>query len=144
MVDKIVGSAPIAPAPTSTGPARSFDQILDGVKAGGAAARPTGAAAASAQPPAAEGPAPAERAQAAAVTDAAGRPAAVRLVRAVAEAQRRLDRILKMAESGKAFSPAELLAFQAHAYRASQEIDLASKVVEKGTAAVKQTLQTQV
>lgn len=61
----------------------------------------------------------------------------------VQRAQARLDSLLKMAESGRTFSPAELLAFQTHAYRASQELDLASKVVEKGTSAVKQTLQTQ-
>ena len=35
-----------------------------------------------------------------------------------------------MAESGRSFSPAELLAVQAHACRASQELDLAGKVVE--------------
>ena len=62
----------------------------------------------------------------------------------VAGAQAKLDQILKMAESGRTFSPAELLAFQAHAYRASQELDLAGKVVEKATSGVKQTLNTQV
>ncbi|MGQ0508696.1 MAG: hypothetical protein ACT4TC_25630 [Myxococcaceae bacterium] len=62
----------------------------------------------------------------------------------VAGAQRRLDAVLKLAESGKTFTPGELLSFQAQVYRASQELDLAGKVVEKGTAGVKQVLQTQV
>ncbi|HET9450563.1 MAG TPA: ATP-dependent helicase HrpB [Aggregicoccus sp.] len=70
-------------------------------------------------------------------------PQAAQLVDRVSQAQRRLDHILQLAESGKSFSPVELLAFQAHAYRASQELDLAGKVVEKATGGVKQVLQTQ-
>ena len=65
-------------------------------------------------------------------------------VNEVAHAQAQLDHLLKLAESGRTFSPAELIAFQAHAYQASQEIDLASKVVEKATGGVKQVLNTQV
>jgi hypothetical protein len=67
----------------------------------------------------------------------------VKMVDEVNAAQNRLDQILALAESGKTFSPAELLAFQAHVYRASQELDLAGKVVEKATSGVKQLLQTQ-
>jgi hypothetical protein len=62
----------------------------------------------------------------------------------VNQAQQRMEDILKMAESGKSFSPAELLALQTHVYRASQELDMAGKVVEKATGGVKQVLQTQV
>ncbi|HEX5745069.1 MAG TPA: ATP-dependent helicase HrpB [Archangium sp.] len=69
---------------------------------------------------------------------------AVQVLDRVTEAQKRLDNILALAESGKSFSPAELLAVQAHVYRASQELDLAGKVVEKATGGVKQVLQTQV
>jgi hypothetical protein len=69
---------------------------------------------------------------------------AVQLVDRVSQAQKRLDHILKLAESGRAFTPAELLAFQAHVYQASQELDLAGKVVEKATSGVKQVLQTQI
>jgi hypothetical protein len=69
---------------------------------------------------------------------------AAQMLDRVDQAQKRLDSILKLAESGKSFSPAELLAFQAHVYRASQELDLAGKVVEKATSGVKQVLQTQV
>jgi hypothetical protein len=69
---------------------------------------------------------------------------AVQVLDRVTEAQKRLDNILALAESGRSFSPAELLAVQAHVYRASQELDLAGKVVEKATGGVKQVLQTQV
>jgi hypothetical protein len=55
-----------------------------------------------------------------------------------------MDEVLRLAESGKVFSPAELLALQAQVYRASQELDLAGKVVEKATGGVRQVLQTQV
>ncbi|RKH39188.1 ATP-dependent helicase HrpB [Corallococcus interemptor] len=69
---------------------------------------------------------------------------AVEMLDRVGQAQQRLDHILKLAESGRTFTPAELLALQAHVYRASQELDLAGKVVEKATGGVKQVLQTQV
>lgn len=68
----------------------------------------------------------------------------VKLAAEVQRAQVRLDRILKMAESGRTFTAAELLAFQAHTYRASHELEMAGKVVEKTTAAAKQILQTQI
>ena len=58
--------------------------------------------------------------------------------------QSRMDRVLSLAQSGKSFSPAELLALQTQMYRASQELDLASRMVEKATGGVKQVLQTQV
>lgn len=67
-----------------------------------------------------------------------------RILDQVTAAQKRLDHILEMAQHGKSFTPAELIAMQAHVYRASQELDLAGKVVEKATGGVKQILQTQV
>lgn len=70
--------------------------------------------------------------------------ATVRMAEQVHAAQQRLDHVLRLAESGKTFSPAELLALQAQVYRASQQLDLAGKVVEKATSGVKQILQTQV
>lgn len=65
------------------------------------------------------------------------------LIGHVQQAQTRMDKVLAMAERGKVFSPAELLSLQAQVYRASQELDLAGKVVEKATGGVKQVLQTQ-
>ena len=73
----------------------------------------------------------------------AQRPAA-RAIDQVSSAQTRMDKVLELAQSGKTFSPAELLALQTQMYRASQELDLAGKVVEKATGGVKQVLQTQV
>jgi len=68
----------------------------------------------------------------------------VQALERVSQAQKRLDHILALAESGRTFTPAELLAFQAHVYAASQQLDLAGKVVEKATSGVKQVLQTQI
>ena len=62
----------------------------------------------------------------------------------VAAAQKRMDVVLGLAQSGKSFTPAELISLQSQMYRASQELDLAGKVIEKATAGVKQILQTQV
>jgi hypothetical protein len=77
-------------------------------------------------------------------TEASRMATAAKVLNEVTAAQARMEQVLKLAESGKAFSPAELLSLQAHVYRASQELDLAGKVVEKATGGVKQVLQTQV
>ncbi|MGA9523693.1 MAG: ATP-dependent helicase HrpB [Myxococcaceae bacterium] len=68
---------------------------------------------------------------------------AAQMLDRVTAAQQRIDHILDLAQAGKNFTPAELIAMQAHVYRASQELDLAGKVVEKATGGVKQVLQTQ-
>ena len=76
--------------------------------------------------------------------DASKQVTAAKVLDQVNQAQNRMEQILQMAESGKSFSPAELLSLQTHVYRASQELDLAGKVVEKATGGIKQVLQTQV
>ncbi len=151
MVGKIPGGAPIAPAETVTSPQESFGKVLQATVRPPSAPKapvPGGVAPTQARPaPQGPGAVTAPRTPPALSHVAAPRlqrPTATQVVGQIAESQRKLDRILKLAESGKTFSPAELLAFQAHAYRASQEIDLASKVVDKATGAIKQTLQTQV
>lgn len=58
--------------------------------------------------------------------------------------QDKMTKIMHMALSGKQFSPTDLIAMQAGVYRFSQELDLTSKVVEKATGGIKQTLNTQV
>lgn len=62
----------------------------------------------------------------------------------VVDGQNKLDQIIKMATSGKVYGNQELLAVQAAVYKFSQELELTSKVVEKATSGVKQTMQTQV
>ncbi len=70
--------------------------------------------------------------------------AAAQVLDRISAAQKQMDQVLKLAQSGKSFTPAELLALQAQVYGASQQLDLAGKVVEKATGGVKQVLQTQV
>ena len=67
-----------------------------------------------------------------------------RLLNQVAEGQNKLDSIIKMATSGKSYGQQDLLAIQASVYKFSQELELTSKVVEKATSGIKQTMQTQV
>jgi len=62
----------------------------------------------------------------------------------VVQGQDKLDQIIKMATNGKQYGQQELLAIQAAVYKFSQELELTSKVVEKATSGVKQTMQTQV
>jgi len=66
------------------------------------------------------------------------------LLNQVVEGQNKLDAIIKMATSGKTYGNQELLAIQASVYKFSQELEMTSKVVEKATSGVKQTMQTQV
>jgi len=58
--------------------------------------------------------------------------------------QASLDKLINGAASGKTFSNAELLSLQAGMYKYSQELDLTSKIVEKATSGLKDTLKTQV
>jgi hypothetical protein len=58
--------------------------------------------------------------------------------------QDRMTKIMNLALSGRQFSPTELIAMQAGVYRFSQELELTSKVVEKATSGIKQTMNTQV
>jgi hypothetical protein len=75
---------------------------------------------------------------------AAAPQAAARFLEAVERARERLDTALAEARRGRTFTAAELLALQADAYRAGQTLELASKVVEQGAAAVRQAVNTQV
>jgi len=67
-----------------------------------------------------------------------------RILEDVMAGQNKYGKIMELAMSGREFSQAELLALQAGVYRFSQELELTSKVIEKGTSAIKQTLNTQV
>jgi hypothetical protein len=55
-----------------------------------------------------------------------------------------IDKLLNGGLAGKTFSNSELLGLQAGMYRYTQELDLCSKVVEKATSGLKDTLKTQV
>lgn len=63
--------------------------------------------------------------------------------RQLAEADRTVDQQLARVRRGAALDSAELLAFQVQLYRVTQQIDLGSKLVDKATGAVRQTLQSQ-
>lgn len=118
-----IGAAPAAPlAPPSTASpstGRSFGAVLE--------ARAARIASGSTPGPEARLPA----------------TAAEGLVR-IERAQRRLDGLLAAARSGRTFTAQELMALQGEAYRYSQTVDLAAKLVEQGAQAVKQALHSQV
>ena len=63
--------------------------------------------------------------------------------RQMARGQRRIDLAVGRAQHSGGLAPEQLLALQAGVYRTTQELELASKLVEKATSAVKQTLQSQ-
>ena len=66
------------------------------------------------------------------------------VVEQLVSGQDKMAGIMKMALSGKKFNSSELLAMQAGIYRFSQELEITSKVVEKATSGIKQTMNTQV
>lgn len=67
-----------------------------------------------------------------------------RIMEDVMQGQNKLEEIINLSMSGRNFSTPELLALQAGVYRFTQELELTSKVVEKGTSTIKQTMNTQV
>jgi len=66
------------------------------------------------------------------------------LMDGIEQGQASLDKLIGSALQGKQFSNAELLGLQASMYKYSQEMDLTSKIVEKTTTGLKDTLKTQV
>ena len=156
-IDKVgaVGGAGATPALESSGKA-PFGEVLQGVKGpakqpgpqvsteGSRTEAPRGACKAEGVERATAGTSEVQAGGKVDSVQSARSQQAVRMLDRVSEAQKRLDHVLELAESGRSFSPNELLALQAHVYRASQELDLAGKVVEKATGGVKQVLQTQV
>jgi transcription termination factor NusB len=66
------------------------------------------------------------------------------LMDGVEKGQASLDKLIGSALQGKKFSNAELLSLQASMYKYAQEMDLTSKIVEKTTTGLKDTLKTQV
>ncbi len=159
-IDKVGSVGGAGATPTLETGKQQFGKVLQGVKGGGGGPSVPVSAEGPARPASTEAMRGTQRAQAVdrassgrlevkagarvdSVQSAREQQAAQMLDR-VSQAQKRLDHILALAESGRTFTPAELLAFQAHVYAASQELDLAGKVVEKATGGVKQVLQTQI
>ena len=66
------------------------------------------------------------------------------MVEGLVNGQDKMTKMMEVAMSGKKLGPQELLAMQAGIYRFSQELELTSKVVEKATSGLKQTMNTQV
>ena len=62
----------------------------------------------------------------------------------IEKGQIQMDKLINGGLSGKNFSNSELLGLQAGMYKYSQELELTSKVVEKATSGLKDTLKTQV
>lgn len=64
-------------------------------------------------------------------------------VESIGRGERMVERTMRQARRGHVFTQEELLAVQAGVYRYTQELELASKLVDKATGAVRQTLQSQ-
>ena len=94
-----------------------------------------------ANPPSA---APAPAAPAGPLSPPAAPGAAQKFVTRLLADERAVDRGLAAAMRGKQFTPQELIVLQAKVIQYSQELEVASRIVEKVTGAVKQTMQTQV
>ncbi|MDP3278166.1 MAG: hypothetical protein Q8Q09_23470 [Deltaproteobacteria bacterium] len=67
--------------------------------------------------------------------------AAQMLVNRVARGERFVERVVRGAASGAAYSPQDLLVIQSQVYRHTQEVELLSKFVDRATNTVKTILQ---
>ncbi len=66
------------------------------------------------------------------------------MISSLEKGQLNIDKMINGGLSGKSMSNQELLQMQAGMYKYTQELDLCSKVVEKATSGLKDTLKTQV
>lgn len=66
------------------------------------------------------------------------------MVASLEKGQVNIDKLINGGLQGKSMSNQELLQMQAGMYKYTQELDLCSKVVEKATSGLKDTLKTQV
>jgi hypothetical protein len=73
-----------------------------------------------------------------------GPPGVRRALVDLVEGQRRLDQVVKAAMSGRDFTVQELIGIQATVFRYSQEMEVASRLIDRLTGTIKSTLQTQV
>ena len=64
-------------------------------------------------------------------------------VQSIVRGERLVSGVITAARHGASFSNDQLIAIQAGVYRYTQELELAGKLVDKATGAVRQTLQSQ-
>ena len=65
------------------------------------------------------------------------------VVKELMAGQNKMEDLMKVAMSGHKLSNQEMLGIQAGVYMFSQQMELTSKVIEKATSGIKQTLNTQ-
>lgn len=66
------------------------------------------------------------------------------VVKELMAGQNKLEDLMKVAVSGQKLSNQEMIGIQAGVYMYSQQMELTSKVIEKATSGIKQTMNTQV
>lgn len=137
------GAVPLAPSavhtvPTVRGPLPDGERFSSLVARHRAAAAPAPAPAVNVPTPAA----PSAIAPVRGVTAPSLTELGSGLLNRVARGERYVETTVRRGVRGEAFSPEELLVVQAQVYRASQDLELLSKLVEKGTSAVKTVLQS--
>jgi len=64
-------------------------------------------------------------------------------VQSIVRGERLVNGVISAARHGATFSNEQLIAIQAGVYKYTQELELASKLVDKATGAIRQTLQSQ-
>ncbi len=91
-----------------------------------------------------QAPAEARRSEAIRQTDREGLAEVIRKAgHSIVRGERMVNRAVRAARSGKVFSQEELIALQAGVYRYTQELELAAKLVDKSTQAVRRTVESQ-
>lgn len=64
-------------------------------------------------------------------------------VQSIVRGERLVNGVISAARHGASFSNEQLIAIQAGVYKYTQELELAGKLVDKATGAIRQTLQSQ-
>lgn len=76
-------------------------------------------------------------------TRSVGETAVRASLQSLARGERLVNGVISAARHGATFSNEQLIAIQAGVYKYTQELELAGKLVDKATGAVRQTLQSQ-
>jgi hypothetical protein len=66
------------------------------------------------------------------------------LLTGLLERERRVDALVQASMSGRTFTVQELIGMQAMVFRYTQELEVASRLIDRAAGAIKTTLQTQV
>jgi hypothetical protein len=136
-----IPTPPVTPLPSTPASGSRFGELVAQLRTGGAASP----AASAVRPPGGSAPLTPAATPGTRIEPGAAQPLTElgrQLLARVARGERYMENVVRQGLSGgKTYTNEELLALQAQVYRYTQELELVSKLVDRGTSTVKTVLQ---